>query len=559
MVACGGSSPPSHIERFAQELPDLDQLPIEIASAVRTGARLDPHATRPPAGHDPLALARASIGTTPSHDLPTAPPSCYATSDGVANTCASCHTRSAYPNLADDWELQQNYSFPEDHQANPWKNLFRDRHGAVGWLDDAAILAYIRVDNYAPLRAEIAGATGFRGWRPDVDLAAGFDADGFARDGSGWRAVRYKPFPGAWATNGRSDDLYVKLPEAMRRDGAGQLSRGVERANFAILEAAITADAAAVDASVRDVEPIDERAAGLDLDRDGQLATATRVVGLPATYAGGGAGEAVKAQLYPVGVELMHSLRYLDPDAPGGSALRMKELRYARKDATVEGRARAMVYADAEYGEGPRFTGDPLIGVSNGFGWRLQGWIEDEGGWLRLQTEEEHQFCMGCHSGLGVTVDHTFSFARKVPGAAGWRVQDPRGIADVPEVGHDEAEYAGFLARVGGGDELRDNPEIIAAFLPDGALDAKRAAALRGDITTLVLPSRDRALALNRAYLTNVLEQSYVWGRDAVDAPAQHVRARIAERSTGIGEAQLTRKDTRLLLDWSRESSDRSR
>jgi hypothetical protein len=64
------------------------------------------------------------------------------------------------------------------------------------------------------------------------------------------------------------------------------------------------------------------------------------------------------------------------------------------------------------------------VGLLNDFGWQLQGFIEDAEGRLRLQTQEEHLFCMGCHSNIGVTVDQTFSFPRKVPGkeAGGTRI-----------------------------------------------------------------------------------------------------------------------------------------
>ena len=106
----------------------------------------------------------------------------------------------------------------------------------------------------------------------------------------------------------------------------------------------------------------------------------------------------------------------------------------------------------------------------NDFGWQLQGFIEDARGRLRVQTEEETRFCMGCHSTIGVTVDQTFSFARKVPGTAGWRHQDLRGILDVPQAGHPEPEILTYFKRVGGGDGFRANTEILDRFFPTGAL-----------------------------------------------------------------------------------------
>lgn len=514
--------------------------------------RFDARAHRPPASYDPLARAAASIGKLENPD-PTIPPVCYTRTAAVSNPCAACHTHSTYPNLSDDWALQQNYSFPESARTNHWRNLFRHRRALVAGVDDDELLAYVRTDNYGPLREALAARPATPVWRPDVDLAAGFDDDGFARDGTGWRALRYKPFPGTfWPTNGSADDVYIRLPDAFQRDRNGRGSRAVYQINLAILEAAIAGDPRPPDAElVREVEPLDETAAGIDLDRDGALGTATRVVGLPAVYAGGAGGVAVVRGLYPAGVELLHTVRYLDPDAPAMTARRAKEVRYARKLVTVEGMRRADVYTGFETGDVPPFTGDPLTGMRNELGWMLQGWIEDEQGWLRLQTHEEQAFCMGCHGNIGVTADTTFSFARKVPGRGGWRVQDPRGIPDRPQVGQSTPEFEAYLARVGAGDELRANTEMLARYFPGGALDRAAVAATRDDVGALILPSRARALALDRAYLANVLEQTYVWGRDPVLAPVDRVHAVITgDPSTGLGEAGRVVRDGGLHLDW---------
>ena len=101
----------------------------------------------------------------------------------------------------------------------------------------------------------------------------------------------------------------------------------------------------------------------------------------------------------------------------------------------------------------PKFAGSPRVGLRNGFGWQLQGFIEDPAGRLRLQTEEEHRWCMGCHGTIGVTVDSTFTLTRKVPGLAGWAYQNPHGIPDVAQTGSETPEYALYLHRVRGGDE----------------------------------------------------------------------------------------------------------
>ena len=527
-----------------------DGLPFELASA--KGVILDPSTVRPPADYDPLALASASIGRVHNQEA-NIPSLCYTRTDGISNPCWTCHLRSSYPNLTDDWELQQNYSFSDYAKVNHWRNLFRDRTQLVARFTDDDVLAYVRGNNYDPLRAALARRPEFPGWRPDLDLARGFDEAGFANDGSGWRAIRYKPFLGTfWPTNGSADDVFVRLADEFQRDAAGTRSRAIYQANLAILEAAIASDPRSSDVElVRVIEPIDERAAGLDLDRDGKLDVATTIVGLPATYVGAAAQVRVFRALYPAGTEFLHTVRYLDPDQPSFFARRMKEVRYARKTGFLERKEIVAAYANAETRDAPPYTGDPRTGLRNAFGWQLQGWIEDPRGWLRLQTHEEHVFCMGCHTGVGVTVDQTYAFGRKLPGRDGWRPQDPRGIADAPQAGQTEPEYAQYLARVGGGDELRANAEIRARFFAAGTLDRDRVAALRDDIGELVFPTRARAIALDRAYLANVIEQSYVWGRDAISSPATNVHTRIIERSTGLGEQDRVYRDGRLQLDWS--------
>ena len=86
----------------------------------------------------------------------------------------------------------------------------------------------------APGGAGELSSESYPGFRPDLDFEQGFDVDGFARDGSGWRALRYKPFPGTfWPTNGSIDDVFIRLLEAFRtRDG--EVDREVAKANLSI-------------------------------------------------------------------------------------------------------------------------------------------------------------------------------------------------------------------------------------------------------------------------------------------------------------------------------------
>lgn len=533
----------------------------ELAPAVEQ-PEFEPAVDPPP--YDPLAHARAELGKLDNLEAPI-PPQCYTKTEARANPCWVCHAPARFPNAMVDWDLQGSYEFSEPGKTNYWTNLFVDRREAMATIADDEILAWIRTDNYAPLREYFRElpADEYRGYRPDLDFAAGFDERGFARDGSEWRAFRYKPFPGAfWPTNGSTDDVLIRLPSRLRLDASGQPSRAVTIANLAILEASLASDPAIADADLRwPIEPVDETAAGLDLDGDGELELeVVELRGLPRHYAGDG-GARVRRGLYPEGTEFLHSVRYVDPDHDwlagpsegGGASLRMKELRYSRKFAEpADGTILVAYQAEAEEkaeGNLPRFRGSPLLGMRNAFGWQLQGFIEDAEGRLRMQTEEEQYACMGCHSNLGVTADQTFAFPRKLPGAAGWHYQDLHGMADVPQLRHARGEVATYLERALAGDEFRSNPEMLRFLGPDGALDLAALGAV-ADLHALLMPSRARALLLAKAYLLIVREQSFVRGRDPVIEPLVNVHATITETSTGLSEAERIHLDGTLRLQW---------
>ncbi|MEO0326673.1 MAG: hypothetical protein AAF447_27255 [Myxococcota bacterium] len=332
-------------------------------------------------------------------------------------------------------------------------------------------------------------------------------------------------------------------------------------ANLAVLEAAIAAPEDVLSEAIRwQTDPIDERALGTDLDGDGALGTATLLRGLPESYFGDAAPHPVRRGVYPEGTEFLHTVRYADPDAPGFVSTRMKEVRYMVKFREVgDARIRAQYWHEDEerdVGMTPVFGGHPLVGLTNGFGWKLLGWVEDEAGRLRVQTHEEGRYCMGCHSNIGVTIDQTFSFARKIPGPEGWAYQDAEGIPDVPMEGHETPEILQYFQRVRGGDELRANDEMLARFWDeDGELDEARVrrAAPGGpdDITDLILPSRERALRMIKAYMLLVREQDYVHGRDVVLTPPAHVHRVIEDASTGLYDRGNFHADGRLRLDWS--------
>ena len=71
------------------------------------------------------------------------------------------------------------------------------------------------------------------------------------------------------------------------------------------------------------------------------------------------------------------------------------------------------------------------------------------------------------------------------------------------------------------------------------------------DVYELITPSRERALALNKAYKLIVEEQSYLYGRDATLKPAENVYRHInPDEVTPLKpEKRIDGYDIR--LDWS--------
>lgn len=460
------------------------------------------------------------------------PPQCYTKHDKRYNPCYVCHQNPVpgRENVMADGDLQIEYAFSDVGMTNHWQNLFEDRRAAIAAISDREILEWIDTDNYSAL-APALKAAGFDGWIPDLrDLqlgAAAFDEHGFARDGSHWVAFNYKPFPSTfWPTNGSTDDVMIRLPEAFRSDATGAYSIDVYRANLAIVEASVK--------GVPEIGalPFDERKIGRDLDGDGKLGIAQRVTKVDA-YVGAAADEFFDAYLYPRGTEFLHTVRYVGVGDDGAirPSTRMKEVRYMRKWSAYTKRTYARHYElggfEKEAGALPR---PPLLGdhgLDNGFGWSVAGFIEGVDGQLRTATYEENLFCMGCHSSIGATIDKSFSFPRKVDGAAGWGYIDLRGMPDAPNVGEQRGEIATYLARVGGGSEFRHNEEMAARwFRPDGTVDLAKVNAAR-DVYELITPSRERALALNKAYRTIVAAQDYLHGRDAIVTPPRNVHEHI--------------------------------
>jgi hypothetical protein len=482
------------------------------------------------------------------------PPQCYTRTEANFNPCYVCHQDElpGRENRMNDRALQEAYSFSELGMKNHWSNLFEDRTDRVAAISDREILDYVSADNYTELPQRLREVE-FKGWIPDLSHlhrgAEAFDEEGFAKDGSGWVAYNYKPFPSTfWPTNGSTDDVMIRLPEEFRVTRGGSPSRDVYRANLAIVEANIKGLA---EISCR---PVDERELGQDLDGDGRMGVATMIRNVSA-YVGAAQGRFVDTHLYPAGVEFLHTVRYLGIASNGDivPSTRMKEVRYMKKWKDFVKPVYARRYQeeayDKEAGNLPGYQNLGDWGLDNGSGWSIQSFIEDARGRLRVSTFEENLACMGCHNSIGATIDKTFSLARKVDGAKGWGYINLRGMPDAPSRGTKEGEIVTYLERVGGGSEFRHNQEMFERwFSPGGALDREKLAQAR-DVYDLIVPSRERALALNKAYLTIVQDQDFIHGRDAtLRAPINVYHEIDNQTSPTLPENRIF--EYNLILDW---------
>lgn len=483
------------------------------------------------------------------------PSQCYTRTEARTNACYVCHQDhiKGRENRMNDGDLQEAYSFSDLGMTNHWKNLFEDRTARTAAISDAEISGYISEDNYSELPSRLREKD-FKGWIPDLKNlhlgADAFDSHGFANDGSQWVAFNYKPFPSTfWPTNGSTDDVMIRLPEAYRSDGDGKPSLDVYKANLAILEA-----------NIKGVETIgtltiDERIIGKDLDGDGTLKQADQIHDTSA-WVGAAEPLPIERHLYPEGTEFLHTVRYVGVAEDGsiGVSTRMKEVRYSRKakaySKAMYSRKYDLEAMEKEAGNLPAYLDLGQYGLDNGNGWAIHGFIEDRKGRLRSLTYEENFSCMGCHNSVGSTIDKTFSFPRKPDGAKGWGYINLKGMPDAPNKGEFKGEIATYLARVGGGSEFRNNDEMDTRwFKADGTPDPQKLASAK-DVYDLITPSPERAMALNKAYRTIVEDQDYIYGKDTVLAPPANVYDRIENGKTPTLPEDKIHK-WNILLDWS--------
>lgn len=487
------------------------------------------------------------------------PPQCYTRTEIRHNPCYVCHQDpiDARENVMADADLQEAYSFSEMGMTNHWKNLFEDRSARVSAISDDEILSYIGEDNYSELPSRLREKD-FKGWIPDLqNLHLGkdaFDAQGFAKDGSDWVAFNYKPFPSTfWPTNGSTDDVMIRLDPHFRSDKDGNKSADIYKANLAILEANIK--------GVKEIGslPVDENRTGKDLDGNGTLGVITRITQTGA-WVGAAEPEPLDTHLYPQGTEFLHTVRYVGIGKDGGigSSPRMKEVRYSRKaksfSKSMYARRYDMEAMEKEAGNLPAYHELGQLGIDNGNGWALQGFIEDKKGRLRAYTYEENFSCMGCHNTIGSTIDKTFSFPRKLDGSKGWGYLDLKGMPDAPNKGETLGEIVTYLARAGGGSEFRNNEEMSARWLKDDGTPDPDKLAKAKDVYDLITPSRERALALNKAYRTIVEDQDFIYGKDPVLTPPENVYDKIDNENSPTLPADKIYK-WNILLDWPVEAA----
>jgi hypothetical protein len=487
----------------------------------------------------------------------------------IANPCYVCHTQAntPYANEKSDMDLTLNYSFPEKilKIGNPWLNAIRPdlTLAGVDVPSDAEVQSYIRQDNWS--FAYRNRGSGDLKYFPDVPPLysytgggynlANIDMEGFVLDPetgeyTGWRVFKWKPFPGFFPTNGRIDSTLIRLDRPFRESG-GVFNKEIYKKNLAIVECA-----------VKGVKP-------------GEVCRNTEVgdFTMPEHYEGDASGVVVITYQYPPGTEFAHPLYYLDPsNTISYKSLRIREMRYMKK----------LAYADVQKGgeeEERSFFWDKGLVFNDSKNWIMAGFIEDKDGRLRPQSAQEMKFCVACHGGIGGTVDATFTYWRKVPGADGWMEQDynlsVKNIKDWtyaslegdtgPEIKKllplVKGEYQLYFSMTNGGDHFRSNEEIRSRISKDVNKISFILSPQDNIITNpslinylddegyikpeLFLPSPERAYGIDKQYMRVVKSQRFIFGRDVFDRPfgvssgGNSLEKLDTVKSTGVKEAGI--------------------
>ncbi|WDE08081.1 hypothetical protein SG34_000130 [Thalassomonas viridans] len=490
------------------------------------------------------------------------PPQCYTKTDGVNNPCFACHQsygkEKTRTNMMRDGDLQGAYEFSDLGVTNHWKNLFVNRRPLIDKISDASIKDWITTDNYSALIAKLKNDPGWQGEiTPIANLPypdKAFNEFGLANDQSYWVAFNYKPFPSTfWPTNGSTGDAMIRLPAPFRQLN-GSFSLDVYFANLALVEMAVK------DLAEISLPPVSELAIGQDLNGDGKISGQIEVIKRRSHYLGDAAGTSLAHMLYPKDTEFLHTVRYIGVDDQGQiyNAPRMKEVRYMKKHSFKSKEMLATAYYQEE--KEKHFENLPQVrslgdkGINNNFGWTINAYIEDGHGQLRQQYQQELAFCGGCHKTIGATIDQTFSFPRKVEGARGWGYINLAKQQDVPNIGEQQGEFLTYMQRAGGGDEFRQNREMLQRWFDnDGRVNEEKVKGA-GNLYQLITPSPRRALDLNKAYYTLMKEQSYIFGRDAMLSGADNVLEQVDESQAPLAPEHRYQWDLR--LNWHPRDTD---
>jgi len=486
------------------------------------------------------------------------PPQCYTKTNQVNNPCYVCHQsyhdQKFRPNKLNDGFQQGSYAFSDIGVSNSWRNLFKDRTVDIKKISDEKIINYINEDNYSPFIDKLKNSD-WKGIIPEIQNlhlgAKAFDEHGLAKDGSGWVAFNYKPMPSTfWPTNGSTDDVMIRLPNEFMQIN-GEYSRDAYYANLALVEMAIA------DTQQTTTISLNEKVLGKDLNGNGLLENDIQTVKRSSHYVADASDQKLHTMLYPEGTAFLHTVRYVNTNDNGEISVspRMKEVRYmVKKKFLTVGELKGRYYLERKekhFENLPYYNDFGDEGVSNKHGWTLLGFIENEQGELRKQSDEEQFFCTGCHKSIGSIIDETFSFPRKVAGVNGWGYINLKAISDVPNIGEHKGEILTYLERVRGGDEFRQNQEMLKRwFNPDGSVNTKKVQAQQS-IYDLITPSRRRALDMNKAYKTIVEEQSFIYGRDATLVESKNVLSEVDEEQAPLHKEHIHQWDIR--LNWNKE------
>ncbi len=396
------------------------------------------------------------------------------------------------------------------------------------------------------------------GYVPDVWFR--FDDAGFdlRPDGSrsGWRAFAYAPFPGTFfPTNGSADDVLVRLDPILRQAADGRPDDAVYAVNLAIVESLIKR---------ADVVLPRRRTNGLSGSISISTARSGRLRASPSTaataagstrmrYVGRKRGDErelpIAPGLFPVGTEFLHSVRYLDvtPDVAGvvmaprmkGAALR-EEVRWLGY-AALRGHAAAETVAQNDARDG---TIQIFRRVRARSCARERSGVDLSGVHRRRQRSAPSADVRRECALRWVPRRHRRHDRRQLllRAKARRRVVERRQERDRRLVSLVEAQAPWAPGAAPAGRDVRvhalpgrerrrrraarENAEVRERFFDArGALRPDAVARLHTDVATLLLPSASRAVALDRAYMATVEEQSFTKGRDAIVAPAVNAYA----------------------------------